>query len=100
MVYPRPLAIALMALALASTAGADGTEALGTPSIAIASGTGIAAGGTGLLPDDDAATAILLDVLLLQKATYELRYELGARPDWVTIPLRGLDAILDDEPGA
>jgi len=57
-------------------------------------------GDTGLLPDDDAATAILLDVLLLQKATYELRYELGARPSWVTIPLRGLDAILDDEPGA
>ncbi len=53
---------------------------------------------TGLLPRDDEATAILLDVLLLQKATYELRYELGARPTWVSIPLRGLDAILDDQP--
>jgi len=55
--------------------------------------------GTGLLPADDQATAILLDVLLLQKATYELRYELGARPNWVTIPLRGLEAILDDGAG-
>jgi maltose alpha-D-glucosyltransferase/alpha-amylase len=55
---------------------------------------------TGLLPADDDATAILLDVLLLQKAAYELRYELGARPTWVTIPLRGLDAILDDDPSA
>ena len=55
--------------------------------------------GTGLLPQDDAAMAILLDVLLLQKATYELRYELGARPNWVTIPLRGLEAILDDGAG-
>jgi maltose alpha-D-glucosyltransferase/alpha-amylase len=54
--------------------------------------------GTGLLPADDATMAILLDVLLLQKATYELRYELGARPDWVAIPLRGLEAILADAP--
>ncbi len=53
--------------------------------------------GTGLLPADDDAKAALLDVLLLQKVTYELRYELGARPDWVGIPLRGLEAILDDE---
>jgi maltose alpha-D-glucosyltransferase / alpha-amylase len=55
--------------------------------------------GTGLLPSQgDAATGILLDVLLLQKATYELTYELRTRPAWVTIPLRGLEAILDDEP--
>jgi maltose alpha-D-glucosyltransferase/alpha-amylase len=54
--------------------------------------------GTGLLPAGDTATGILLDVLLLQKATYELTYELGARPAWVSIPLRGLEAILDDEP--
>ncbi len=54
--------------------------------------------GTGLLPADDVTTANLLDVLLLQKATYELRYELGARPDWVAIPLRGLETILADDP--
>ncbi len=56
-------------------------------------------GGTGLVPDQgDPATGILLDVLLLQKATYELTYELSSRPSWVTIPLRGLEAILDDDP--
>ena len=55
--------------------------------------------GTALLPATDAALAILLDVLLLQKASYELRYELGARPEWVGIPLRGLEAILAPEPG-
>jgi maltose alpha-D-glucosyltransferase/alpha-amylase len=55
--------------------------------------------GTGLLPADDVSIAILLDVLLLQKATYELRYELGARPNWVTIPLRGLEAILGESTG-
>ena len=25
-----------------------------------------------------------------EKALYELRYELNARPDWVRIPLRGI----------
>ena len=32
----------------------------------------------------------LLDLLLLEKALYELRYELANRPDWAAIPLRGL----------
>ena len=32
----------------------------------------------------------LLTVLLLEKALYELRYELNNRPDWVDLPLRGL----------
>jgi maltose alpha-D-glucosyltransferase/alpha-amylase len=52
--------------------------------------------GTGMLPTDDTGMAALLDTLVLQKATYELRYELGARPDWVSIPLRGLQGILAD----
>ena len=55
--------------------------------------------GTSMLPADDASTAILLDVLLIQKAAYELRYELGARPTWVTTPLRGLEAILGERRG-
>jgi maltose alpha-D-glucosyltransferase/alpha-amylase len=28
--------------------------------------------------------------MLLEKALYELRYELNMRPDWVDIPLRGI----------
>ncbi len=31
---------------------------------------------------------------LLEKALYELRYELGSRPDWVDMPLRGLLELL------
>ena len=36
----------------------------------------------------------LLDLFLLEKAFYELRYELNHRPDWAGIPLRGLGALL------
>jgi len=32
----------------------------------------------------------LLDLAELEKALYELRYELDNRPDWVPIPLRGI----------
>ena len=31
-----------------------------------------------------------LTTMLLEKALYELRYELNSRPDWVRIPLRGI----------
>jgi len=39
----------------------------------------------------------LLDLYLIQKAFYELRYELNNRPDWVEIPLHGLVTILKHE---
>jgi maltose alpha-D-glucosyltransferase/alpha-amylase len=32
----------------------------------------------------------LLDLFLVEKALYELRYELDNRPDWVGATLRGL----------
>ena len=34
--------------------------------------------------------AALLDMFTLEKACYELRYELGNRPDWVHVALRGV----------
>ena len=39
----------------------------------------------------------LLSVFELEKAVYELRYELNHRPDWVTIPVAGILRMLDDE---
>jgi maltokinase len=39
----------------------------------------------------------LLSVFELEKAVYELRYELNNRPDWVTIPVAGILRMLDDE---
>ncbi len=47
-------------------------------------------GGSDLLPQDPAVRSALLDLFVLEKAVYELHYELNNRPDWVDIPLRGL----------
>ncbi len=46
--------------------------------------------GTPLIPVDHGHLKLLLDTLVLDKAAYELSYELNNRPDWVDIPLRGL----------
>jgi maltose alpha-D-glucosyltransferase/alpha-amylase len=54
---------------------------------------------SGVLPGDPAELAILLDLFLLEKALYELGYELDNRPDWVHIPLRGLQEILSRSSG-
>jgi maltose alpha-D-glucosyltransferase/alpha-amylase len=47
-------------------------------------------GGTPIVPSEPTHLKRLLDTLLLEKAAYELSYELNNRPDWVDIPLRGL----------
>ena len=56
--------------------------------------------GSGLVPDGEGAFDLLLRCCLVEKAAYELRYELDHRPDWVSIPLRGIlrleRAISDD----
>jgi maltose alpha-D-glucosyltransferase/alpha-amylase len=36
----------------------------------------------------------LLDLFLIEKAAYEVRYELANRPAWLRIPLRGLHDIV------
>jgi maltose alpha-D-glucosyltransferase/alpha-amylase len=33
---------------------------------------------------------VLLDVFLLEKAIYELGYELNNRPEWLEVPLQGI----------
>ncbi len=43
--------------------------------------------------DDFSALQGLLSLFELEKALYELRYELGNRPDWVGIPLAGIVAL-------
>jgi maltokinase len=48
-----------------------------------------------LLPSGHVAIERLLAVYELEKAVYELRYELDNRPDWVGIPVAGIQRLID-----
>jgi maltose alpha-D-glucosyltransferase/alpha-amylase len=52
------------------------------------------AGGAAFLPPDTATRQVLLDTFLIEKALYEIRYELNNRPELVGIPVRGLLDIM------
>jgi maltokinase len=53
-----------------------------------------------LLPPGEEAMHKLLSVFELEKAVYELRYELNNRPDWIGIPVAGIARLLNggDQP--
>jgi maltose alpha-D-glucosyltransferase / alpha-amylase len=53
-----------------------------------------AAGPASFLPADPVQRTRLLDLFLIDKALYELNYELNNRPDWARIPLKGLTELL------
>jgi maltokinase len=50
----------------------------------------------GLLPPGEANARTLLTIFELEKAVYELRYELNNRPDWVRIPVAGIARLLEE----
>jgi len=50
--------------------------------------------GSVLLPQNPDHLALLLDVAVLQKAAYEVRYEMGHRVDRVGVPLSGLARLV------
>lgn len=50
-----------------------------------------------LLPAGEAARLNLLSIFELEKALYELQYELDNRPDWLPIPVAGLVRLLESE---
>jgi maltose alpha-D-glucosyltransferase / alpha-amylase len=52
-------------------------------------------GNSGFIPRDREELALLLDLYLLDKAVYELGYELNNRPTWVRIPLDGISQLLN-----
>jgi maltose alpha-D-glucosyltransferase / alpha-amylase len=51
--------------------------------------------GAGFLPASDDDLRLLLDAFLLDKAIYEIAYELNSRPDWVQIPVRAVLHLLE-----
>jgi trehalose synthase-fused probable maltokinase len=50
--------------------------------------------GTSSYPDDPQFAQALTELFLLQKAIYEVGYELANRPDWIIIPLSGVRDLL------
>jgi maltose alpha-D-glucosyltransferase/alpha-amylase len=58
-----------------------------------------AAGGARFLPSDPDVLDALLRFFLIEKAVYELDYELNNRPTWVHIPLAGLAGLLAADVG-
>jgi maltose alpha-D-glucosyltransferase/alpha-amylase len=56
--------------------------------------------GAPFLPAKDAMREELLNIYRLEKALYELSYELANRPDWVRIPIAGIVSLLRPEPSA
>ena len=51
-------------------------------------------------PEDAAEFRSLLDVFLLEKALYEVQYELDNRPQWLAIPLEGVLSLLSEPASA
>jgi trehalose synthase-fused probable maltokinase len=52
------------------------------------------AGDARFVPRDQAQFDQLLGALMLEKAVYELEYELNNRPDWMLVPIEGLLRLL------
>jgi len=53
--------------------------------------------GAAFLPTRAEELAGLLDAYLLEKAVYELRYEMNNRPDWLPIPLEAVFALAAEQ---
>jgi maltose alpha-D-glucosyltransferase/alpha-amylase len=51
-----------------------------------------------LWPADPQAAERMLNFFLLEKAIYEIEYELAHRPDWLRVPLTGMLRILSRQP--
>lgn len=48
-----------------------------------------------LVPEDEQRFTDGLNLLIAEKALYEVRYELNNRPDWLPIPLNGIRRLAD-----
>jgi trehalose synthase-fused probable maltokinase len=52
--------------------------------------------GKAVIPGKSRDLELLLDVYLLEKALYELRYEANNRPSWVRVPLVGILNLMEE----
>jgi maltose alpha-D-glucosyltransferase/alpha-amylase len=50
------------------------------------------------IPESPEEMRVLLNAFQMEKAVYELGYELNNRPDWLRVPLAGIEQLLGIEP--
>jgi maltose alpha-D-glucosyltransferase / alpha-amylase len=50
-------------------------------------------------PASEEHARALIGLFTLEKALYEIRYELDNRPDWVGIPIKGVLDLLEEQSG-
>lgn len=55
--------------------------------------------GAPFIPSRKEKMEILLESFLIEKAFYEIRYEMDNRPEWLFMPMKGLVRMLDDIQG-
>ena len=53
--------------------------------------------GAAFIPSDEEDLNVMLNAYLLEKAVYELGYELNNRPDWVMTPLKGIRELIESD---
>ncbi|MBU2529945.1 MAG: putative maltokinase, partial [Elusimicrobia bacterium] len=53
--------------------------------------------GSSFIPSDALEIEKLLKVFIMEKAVYELNYELNNRPDWLFIPIKGIESLLEPD---
>jgi predicted trehalose synthase len=53
-------------------------------------------GSSVLWPDGAEDAKAMLNFFLLEKALYEVEYELSYRPAWVSLPLQGVLRVLEE----
>ena len=49
------------------------------------------------IPRETGELEVLNKIFLLEKAVYEVGYELNNRPEWIFVPLKGIQALLREE---
>jgi maltose alpha-D-glucosyltransferase / alpha-amylase len=52
--------------------------------------------GANFLPPDEQGKQVLLRTYMLEKAIYEVGYEMNARPDWLRVPIRGVLYVMEE----
>jgi maltose alpha-D-glucosyltransferase/alpha-amylase len=52
---------------------------------------------SGFIPTEKEDLEVMMQTYILEKAIYELNYELNNRPDWAVIPLRSIKSIIEKQ---